>query len=242
MKHTLVAVIAIAVTALLGLTACSAGPQPTTTEATDTSVPTPSAPATPSEKLTPAQNQVKKFKYMQDPERLVLFANSGYDVAKVKLAKDIMGGKFGTPTTSVEDTIFAAEVGDPLDPSKFYAWFFADDNGKGAPDFSTVWNVGVQAPGYGYVQITDTVHDWPTEIGGKSVDLKYGVAVGPSYLEHQWATCLWPDLKDEKDVCYGENSDEETKTVNDLMSAEQQALRVLNDNMTHLYGEHWREG
>lgn len=246
MNRKIIAIVTAVAFALLGLTACSSEAPKSTWRPVATITPYTASPeatvATTSSEDQVKVNQVEKIKYMQDPERLVLFANSGYDVAKVKLTKDIMSGKFGTPTTSVEGSIFEAEVGDPLDPSKFYAWFIADDNGKGAPDFSTVWSVGVHTPGYDYVAITDMVNHRPTEIGGKSVDLKYDVTVGPSYLGYRWTTCLWPDLKVEKDVCYGENSDAETKSVSDLMAAELEALRALNDNMTAIYGDHWREG
>jgi hypothetical protein len=137
--------------------------------------------------------------------------------------------------------MFSVEVGDHDNAKKVYAWFYADIK-NGSPDFSNIWNIGIKAPGHNYVEITDTVHDWPTQVNGESVDLKYRVAVGPNSLSPTHDTCLWPDLGKEKKFCYGDGNEGATKTYVDMVSADQNALRTMDETMTDLYGPNWRKG
>lgn len=236
---------------LFGFTACSTGtppmPAPTNSvvspiEATEPiATPSPSPTALTDDQLE--KEQVAKFDYMQDANRIQKFEASGYKTAKVMIAKDVMSGKYGKPVvqriTLFDQPALDVSVGKYDDKSKLFAQFYVDLDKSDNPNWTTVWNFTVMAPGHDFVMITDTVHDWPTTIAGKSVDLQYKVAYGNTSLDTTMETCIWPGLEQEKMFC---QKDDQTRVMEDMSSADYRALSLMAETMSDLYGPMWYKG
>lgn len=237
---------------LLGLTACSAStpPMPAPTKSVAAPVETAEPIATPSASPSALSDdqlrkeQVDKFAYMQDANRLQEFKESGYNIAKVKIARDVMSGKYGKPVvrriTLFDRPALDVSVGKYDDKSTLYAQYYVDLDKSGNPDYKTVWNIAVMAPGHDYFTISDTVHDWPTTIDGKSVDLQYRTAYGENGLITKMETCLWPGLEQERMFC--QEFGRATKTVEDMSSVDHRALELMAETMSDLYGPEWYKG
>lgn len=235
---------------LFGLTACStSAPMPAPTKPvaspveTAESIAIPSAsPSAPSDDQL-KKEQVAKFAYMQDANRLQEFEASGYKTAKVMIAKDVMSGKYGKPVvqriTLFDQPALDVSVGKYDDKSALFAQFYVDLDKSDNPNWTTVWNFTVMAPGHEFVMITDSVHDWPTTIDGKSVDLQYSVAYGETSLDTTMSTCIWPNIEQERMFC---QNDDQTRVMEDMSSADYHALRIMAETMSDLYGPMWYKG
>ena len=253
-RHIMSRIIAIVATllSLFSVTACSAStpPMPAPTKPVASPVETASPIATPSASpsaLTDDQlkkEQVDKFVYMQDASRLRKFEESGYSIAKIKIAKDVMSGKYGEPVvehiTLYDLPALSVSVGEYDDNSRLYAWYFIYLDKFGNPDFNTVWNFAVMAPERDYIEIDDTFHDWPTVIEGSSVDLRYDASYGDTRMRLDAALCLWPNLDLERESCQGMPSG--TKTAEDMRTVDDRALELMNEAMSDLYGPEWYKG
>lgn len=186
----------------------STGPNP---PAGHVLAPAPSEPAGLVSPADAAQNQREKFAYMQSPDRITVF--NSYLELKQKLGEAVANGKFGEPKVTHHEGFRVIEVGDETVISAS----INDDN--------TVHSISINVPGEKSIYFSDSVHDWPTTVGGKSVDLQYSVDFG------ELSTCIWPTLDAEMELCDGVYG---ASTVTQLKKLEYDGLRAFGQQANAL--------